>query len=92
MGAHMKTTIEIADPLFEQAKAVAEREGTTLRALVEEGLRTVLAGKREAKPFKLEDRSFKGGQGLSPEFANADWTEIRRAVYDMELEERWRKR
>ncbi len=84
----MKTTIEIADPLFEEAKAVAERESTTLRALIEEGLRTVLAGKTHTRPFKLRDMSFKGGKGLSPEFADADWARIREAAYDWD---KWRK-
>ena len=89
MGTHMKTTIEIADPLFAAAKEVAEREGTTLRALVEEGLRAVLAGKTQAKPFKLRDMSFKGGQGLAPGFAEGGWEAIRDAIYDVE---KWRPR
>ena len=79
----MKTTIEIADPLFEQAKALAERERTTLRALIEEGLRAVLAGKTTAKPFKLRDARFKGpGQGLTPKAAALGWERIREFAYD----------
>ncbi len=79
----MKTTIEIADPLFERARQVAQRDGTTLRALVEEGLRRVLDDKQATKPFKLRDGSFKGpGRGFTPEFASGDWSKIRRAIYE----------
>ncbi len=78
----MKTTIDIADPLFERARAVADREGTTLRTLVEEGLRKVLAEKTATKPFKLRDVAFKGGKGLTPAFATGGWERIRRAIYE----------
>jgi hypothetical protein len=78
----MKTTIDIADPLFEEAKAMAEREHTTLRALVEEGLRAVLAGKATAEPFRLRDARFKGGQGLTPEAQRLGWERIRELAYD----------
>ncbi len=49
MGTHMKTTVEIPTPLLRQAKAAAAREGATLRALVEERLRTVLKGRKQAQ-------------------------------------------
>jgi hypothetical protein len=37
-NTHMKTTVEIAEDLFARTREVAQREGTTLRALIEEGL------------------------------------------------------
>ncbi len=77
----MKTTVEIADPLLADARKIATREGTTLRALVEQGLRQVVAERKGKRPFKLEDGSFKG-EGLTPEFADADWEKIRAASYE----------
>ena len=48
MVTHMKTTIELADPLLEEARSVAAREGTTLRALLEgEGAARVAGRARE---------------------------------------------
>lgn len=77
----MKTTIEISDPLLNDARAVAQRHGTTLRALVEQGLRQVISEKRNGKgPFKLRDGSV-GGRGLRPELAEAGWDKIRRISY-----------
>lgn len=81
MVTHMKTTIEISDPLLEEAKRVAAREKTTLRSLVEAGLRVVLRDRRRRTRFRLRDASFRG-KGLSPEFANADWERIREAAYE----------
>lgn len=42
----MKTTLELPDGLLIEAKKLAAEERTTLRALVEQGLRHVLAGVR----------------------------------------------
>ncbi len=66
MGAHMKTTIEVSDPLFVAAKDLAQQSHTTLRALVEEGLRHVLSNSRaNPKPvFKLKDASVRGKKML----------------------------
>lgn len=49
MVVRMKTTLDIADPLFRDAKRRAAEEGITLRALVERALRAHLAGKPGAK-------------------------------------------
>lgn len=75
----MKTTIEIADPLLAKARKKAVRDGTTLRALVEQGLHHVVSEKK-AKPFKLRDGSFKGN-GLHPDLAGASWEKIRDLAY-----------
>lgn len=78
----MKTTLDISDPLFAEAKRIAARDGDTLRSLVEQGLRQVLAERqRKVKPFKLRDASFKG-TGLSPEFEGASWEKLRDAIYE----------
>jgi hypothetical protein len=78
----MKTTLDIPDPLLDDARKLAAREGTTLRALVEQGLRQVIAERRaRKKPFKLRDGSF-GGEGLQPEFADADWDKFLSAIYE----------
>jgi predicted nucleic acid-binding protein len=61
----MKTTIEISVPLLNQARKLATRQGTTLRALVEEGLRKVVAENRRPDGFRLRQASFKG-KGLQP--------------------------
>lgn len=76
----MKTTMDIADPLLKQAKKLAAEEGTTLRALVERGLRQVIDDrKKRRRPFKLV--TFRG-EGLQPEFQDADWDKIREAIYE----------
>ncbi len=71
----MKTTVEIADPLFHQIRQLATEQGVNLRTLVEEGLRSVLEGRRSAAVpvFRLRDGSFKGGCGLQP---GVDWQDL----------------
>jgi hypothetical protein len=57
----MKTTVEIADELLGAARTAAAQERTTLRALIEEGLRAVLQRRRQRrKAFRLRDASFHG--------------------------------
>ena len=82
MGTHMKTTIEIADALLTDAKETASREKTTVRALVEEGLRDVLDKRsRRRKPFRLRNVTFKG-KGLQPHLREAPWSQIRDLIYE----------
>ena len=81
MASHMKTTIEIADALLEEAKAIAAEEGTTVRALVESGLRWRVAEHRSHYGvFKLQDAAF-DGEGIAPELRAASWERIRDLAY-----------
>jgi Arc/MetJ family transcription regulator len=78
-----KTTIDIPEPLLTEAKEIAAREGTTLRALVEAGLRTVVdrRGRGKEERFELRDASV-DGNGLQPEFRDVGWERLRDAAYD----------
>lgn len=81
MGRHiMKTTIEIADDLFERAQRLARQEKTTFRSLTEQGLRLVLQA-RQARPRKLPPLVTVRGQGLTDEFRLAPWDRIRDEIY-----------
>jgi hypothetical protein len=77
----MRITVELPAPLLKQAKALAAREGTTLRALLEEGLRESLARRQMRRRFRLRDVSVKG-KGLQPGVDLANWEQIRSLVYE----------
>ena len=78
----MKTTIEIRDSLLRDAKEAARREGTTLRALVEEGLGHVVKGRAgRRKKYKFRMTTFKGN-GLAPGLREEDWARIRELSYE----------
>lgn len=86
MVSHMKTTVEMSSLVLAEARRVAAREGTTLRALIEEGLRQVLEerklnGRKNEKKFRLRDGSFRG-DGLCSEVADGSWERIRDLVYE----------
>lgn len=79
MAAPMKTTVEISDALLEAAKRVARERGTTLRALVEEGLRAVVEAERS--DFELRDASV-SGTGLHPDVKEGGWERIIELAYE----------
>ena len=77
----MKITVDISDELLEKAKKLAAKRRTTLRAIIEQGIRhTVKDQQRDAK-YVLPDRSV-DGNGLQPEFQNKVWSDIRDAAYE----------
>jgi hypothetical protein len=60
----MRTTVRLEDALINQAKREAERRGETLTALIEQGLRLVLAQsrtRRQREPVKLTVSEAGGG-------------------------------
>ncbi|MGH7233708.1 MAG: type II toxin-antitoxin system VapB family antitoxin [Nitrospiraceae bacterium] len=77
----MKTTIQIPDSLFEEARKLAHRERTTLKALVEQGLRRIVSERKRRNGFHLRKVTFKG-QGLQPHLAGASWEHIRELSYE----------
>jgi hypothetical protein len=81
MVSNMKTTIDIADQLLAETKAVAAAEGTTVRGLVEEGLRLALDRHKQSAGFKLRDAGFRG-DGLRADVSLERWNEIRGLIYD----------
>lgn len=77
----MKTTVEVPDGLLREAKRVALRRGTTVRALIEQGLRLVVRDQTDkGRGFKLRDASF-AGDGLLPGQSLEDWEAIRDLAY-----------
>ena len=75
----VKTTVEIPDALFREAKEYAAREGIPLREVFERGVQWVLSGSPPARRrFRLKTVTTKG-EGLACE---ADWSAIRARIYE----------
>jgi Arc/MetJ family transcription regulator len=77
----MKTTVEIPDALLAEARKLAARQGTTVRALIEQGLRRIVGERKRAGAFRLRKATFKG-DGLQPGVAAASWERIRDMAYE----------
>jgi succinylarginine dihydrolase len=80
MVIHMKTTVDISDSLLEAAKKAAAREGTTLRALIELGLRQVIETRGRGGVYRLRKASFRGN-GLQPAAKDLTWEQMRELAY-----------
>lgn len=76
----MKITIEIADDLLSRAKQLCRREGKTLRATIEDGLRQVLKHEAGRVGGRVKPIVFRKG-GLSKEFKNAPWPVLRDEIH-----------
>jgi len=79
---HMKTTVEISPALLARAKKLAAQRQTTLRALIEAGLRHVLAQESQRRaPYRLPDARV-NGQGVQPGIREGDWDQVRTLIYE----------
>ena len=76
----MKTTVEIPDSLLAAAKKLTARQHTTIRALIEQGLRHVLGERKEGRAFRLRKATF-NGEGLQPDVAEGSWDRLRDLAY-----------
>jgi len=81
MVRNMKTTVQIPDSIFEEARKIAQHEKTTMKALIQEGLRRIISERKRRGRFKLRKATFKGN-GLQPHLAGASWDKIRELSYE----------
>ncbi len=77
----MKTTVEISDAVLSAARELARRDGTTVRALIERGLRRELADAERRADFRLRRASF-GGDGLRTDVSGVRWDRLRELAYE----------
>jgi hypothetical protein len=78
----MKITIALPDSLWDDAKKIAAKEGMTVRAFVEQGLRRIVAERKSKRRgvSRLRKASFKGA-GLQSGVEHATWERIRESIY-----------
>ena len=78
----MKTTVQISDALLADIHKIVVKRKTTLKALVEEGLRHVVETESVTrKPFKMKDASV-GKPGDPWPLDGKSWEEIRDVIYE----------
>ena len=81
MVNYMKTTIQIPDSLLKEVRKLANEENTTLKSLMEEGLRRIISEHKRRGTFKLRKATFRG-KGLQPHLEGATWDHIRDLSYE----------
>lgn len=76
----MKTTIEIHDELLRRARQHAKATGRSLRAVIEDGLRQVLAAPEPQRKYKLPDFSVGDPDAVDP-LKGLSWQDLRETIY-----------
>jgi hypothetical protein len=79
----MKTTVDLDDRLLTRAKDEARRRKTTLRRLIEDGLRVELSRRSiERKRYRMKDVSVGGPGGLQPGIDLSNWDQMLEIMYE----------
>ena len=76
----MKTTVHIPESLLKEARKIAGQEQTSIKALIEEGLRRTIDNRKQNRVFQLRKATFKGN-GLQSDADGASWDRIRELSY-----------
>ena len=86
----MKTTVDIQDELLAQAERHAKRTGRPLAALVEDGLRRIIAtaSDGDGAGYRLPDCSV-GDAGRPDPTQQYSWQDLRTMIYDDPERQRW---
>ncbi|GMQ80023.1 MAG: hypothetical protein BMS9Abin03_492 [Thermodesulfobacteriota bacterium] len=77
----MKTTVNISDTLHEETRKIAAMEKTTVKNLIEEGLRRIISERKRKSEFYLRKATFKGN-GLQTHIEGASWEKFREMTYE----------
>jgi len=77
----MSVTLDIDPNLWARAESTATNGGTSVRDLVEEGLRRVLA--EQGDNVQIDDFAT-GGHGLDGRFNDGGWVNLRECIYGSE--------
>ena len=72
-----KTTIELPDELADEARRCAALCGTTMRSLIEEGLRREIERRSATQTWTPRTDVVFTGEGLTEVAATLSWAEIR---------------
>jgi hypothetical protein len=74
----VKTTAKVLERLFADAGAMAKRQGTTLRQMIDDRRAAIAQYRGRSPRFHLRDGSF-SGEGPKPKLG---WSEIKRMIYE----------
>lgn len=81
MLKHMRTSVDLSEAVLQRAKKLAKQRKTSMRALIEEGLRLLSDRQEAVSRYRLVDCSY-GEGGMQPGIASEDWATLRDLVYE----------